>query len=235
MNVSWPQAAALVVVAGLVLVGSAPAVSAQSTQEAFVVDLEADGSAQITVRSVFDLDADAEQEAFRALETDEAARDDAAARFEARLGSVASDAENATGRSMAVTDAAIELERVDNTTGVVTMTATWTGLAEERDGELVVTEPFASGFSPDRRFTVRAPDGYEFETVTPAPDDRTESSATWQAGSALDGFDVVLTPSEADGTDAAGETTDTDGQPGFGVTTVVVSVVLAVLLGARRR
>lgn len=218
---------------GLVIVATAGAVTApvaaQSAAEpAFVVDLRADGSAVVSVRSTFDLTTEAELAAFRALEEDQQARDDAAARFLDRLRTVAADAENATGRDMRVTDVRLDLRRTaDNETGVITLSATWTGLAAVSGETLTVTEPFASGFEPDRRFVLRAPAGYTVAGVSPEPASRDTASATWDAGTDLTGFEVVLEP-------AAPTTTESEGQPGFGALAALVALLVGAGIATRR-
>lgn len=219
----------------LVLLASglaAPAAAQEAPSPSFVVDLHADGSATVTATFTFDLTSDAERLAFEAFGNDSTAREDLRARFEERLAAVIAAAENRTGRSMAIDDPTIDIRSVGET-GVVTVAVDWSGLARSVDGTLVVTEPFASEFSPDRRFVIRLPDGYEVSSVTPAPDKQTANSLEWAAGSDLEGFEVRLTRTATDGpaesttdgpTDA---TTETPGQPGFGV-----GIAIAVLLTA---
>lgn len=227
------RVAVVLAVAALAVATLATPVAAQAgTEPAFVVELQPDGSAEVTVRSTFDLTTDAERAAFETLTNDEAARQNATARFRDRLGTVAADAAEATGREMQITDATIDLRRTaDGATGVVSLSATWAGLAAVEDGTLVVTEPFASGFTPDRRFVLRAPDGYAVDAVTPAPDERADGELTWAAGSDLDGFAVELTPdpSAADGGALSG------GQPGFGAVAALVALLAGTAMGAKRR
>lgn len=207
-----------------------PAAAQDDATPAFIVDVNADGSAQVHIRSTFDLQTDAEQAAFQTLEADEQAQADARARFLARLQAVASDAANATGREMRVTDATLDLQRTaDNETGVITLTVTWEGLAAVSGETLTVTEPFASGFEPDRPFVLRAPDGYVIASATPEPDATDERSATWDAGTSLTGFEVVLEPA---GTPAV-TTTRSEGQPGFGVLVALLALLAAVSIARR--
>lgn len=228
--------AVLVVMTAAALVG-AP-VSAQTTAEpAFIVEVHADGSATMSLQSTFDLTTDAEQEAFESLIDDEQAQTNAKDRFLDRMRAVASDAENATERQMRVTDAQIELRRTDdNRTGIVTLTVTWEGLAAETDGELVVTEPFASGFTTERPFTLRTPEGYTIATATPDPKTSTDTSVTWAANTDLTGFDVRMEPSPepTDSPTATQVTTETGGQPGFGLLVALIALGMGSLWAVRR-
>lgn len=229
--------ATIVVVVVTLAMAATPVAAQTGADPAFVVEVHADGSAEVSVRSTLDLATDAEREAFRTLVDDGQARADATARFLDRMRAVARDAENATGREMRVTDAAIDLRRTaDGETGVVTLSATWEGLAAVEGETLIVTEPFASGFAPDRPFVVIVPDGHELTQATPAPDERTADRASWGAGTDLNGFTVEFDPVDsrsgsADGDDGQVETT---GQPGFGPIAVVVAV-LAVAGSIRAR
>lgn len=233
-----------VAIAVLVLLSSglvAPTAAKDAPSPSFVVDLHADGSATVTATFTFDLTSDAERVAFEALANDSAAREDMRSRFEQRLAAVVAAAENRTDRSMAISDPTIDIRTVGET-GVVTVTVDWSGLARSSDGSLVVTEPFASEFSPDRRFVFRVPDGYEVTSVTPAPDTRTADTLEWAAGSDLSGFEVRLTQTAADGTaeptttdEPADASTETPGQPGFGIGLAIAALLTALALLARRR
>lgn len=230
--------AALLVVAALVL--AAAAVPAGATQgdpaPSFVVGVHDDGDADVTLTLTYDLATDDERIAFRTLQNDSDARADARDRFADRMASVASDASAATGREMAVRDPAIDLSlSEDGSVGVVALSVTWTNLAAVDDDRLVVTEPFASGFAPDRTFTVRGPDGYALASASPAPDDRGDGAATWEAGSNLSGFAVAFAP--ADDKTASGTTSEDTGigAPGFGVGVAVAALAAAALVAARRR
>lgn len=221
---------------------SVPPAAAQSTAEpAFIVEVQADGSAEVSVRSTFDLTTDAEQEAFRTLMDDEQAKQDATNRFLDRMRSVASDAENVTGREMRVTDGAIDLQRsADNETGIVTLSVTWEGLAAVDGETLVITEPFASGFTPERPFVIVPPDGYEITTASPEPNTRDDGRASWKSGTELSGLEVEIQPAETptptpteSPTDA--EPAQTDGQPGFGWLVALLALLGAAGLAARIR
>lgn len=225
---------AVIVALAVVAVAAQPAAAQSNTEPAFVVDVHADGSADVSLRSTFDLTTDDEQDAFSSLMDDEQARQNAKDRFLKRMQAVANDAENATGRAMAVTGARIDLRlTADNETGIVTISVTWDGLAAVDGGSLTVTEPFASGFDPERPFVLRAPDGYSFTSVTPEPDDRTASVLTWEAGTDLTGLSVVM---EAEDTPSGAEDTavGTDGQPGFGWATAGLALVGTIGLLASR-
>ena len=216
----------------VVALAAGPAAAQSTAEPAFIVQLEADGSATVTLRSTFDLTTDAEREAFASLEADDQAQDEAVARFLERLRAVADDAQAATGREMRVTEASVELRRTaDGGTGVVTLSATWTGLAATDGDRLVVTEPFASGFAPERPFVVRAPDGYVVEAASPAPDAREETSATWGPGSDLAGLSVEVAPAATP--TPTTESTETGGQPGFGPLAALAAVLAAAGLARR--
>ncbi len=66
---------------------------------------------------------------------------------------VVDQASNETGRSMTVTDASVDVES-SNGVGAVTLSVAWENLAAVEGDQLTMTEPFASGFEPNRTFTV---------------------------------------------------------------------------------
>lgn len=217
--------AALLIAAAVAPMGAAQ----QDASPSFVVALAEDGSARITLTMTHDLESDEERAAFRSLENDSATRADARDRFRSRMASVASDASNVTGREMSVSDPAIDLRTADGgSVGVVELAVSWSNLAAQRDGALVVTEPFASGFEPDRRFTVRGPDGHELASASPSAENTDANVATWRAGADLSGFEAVFAPTE--GGDGSGI-----GAPGFGPATALVALAGAALGLARRR
>lgn len=235
---------AVTVVLSVVAPAAAGAPTAEETTPSLVVDLHEDGSATVTLVQTYDLETDDEKAAFESLQDDQQAREEAKTRFEDRMSSVAADASQATGRQMSVSDPSIDLRTVDGV-GVVELSVTWSNLAAERDGRLVVSEPFASGFEPDRQFTVIGPDGYQLDGATPSPDQAGDASATWSAGTDLAGFEVAFAPAE-DGTgDDAGETGDDASEtvdtgdagervPGFGVGAALVALAAVALLAWRR-
>lgn len=180
---------------------------ADDGESAFLVDLDTNGSADVTVTYTFDLTEDDRQDAFEDLRENDADRETFRERFEDRMTSVAADAAEASEREMSVSNGTIEFETVDNT-GVVILSITWHELAAVTDDELIVTEPFASGFEPDRTFYLSFPAEYEATAVTPDADAHGEQYLSWDAGADLSGFEVVVTATE-DGADED-ETTDTE-------------------------
>ena len=220
----------------LVLAALAPPVAAQSdAHEAFVVELAADGTATITVTFAYDLTDANERDAFRTLVDDGTARDDLRSRFSDRLQRVAADAAEATDRELVVRDASIDVSTADGgDTGVVALSVVVAGLAVQEDGQLVLTEPFASGYEPDRLFVVVVPDGYAIAEAAPAPDERDGTRVAWAAGTSLDGFRVVAQPTDDGGDDTGADGTSIPGQPGFGVGIALLALLAAVTFAARR-
>lgn len=209
----------------LVSIGAAPVAAQQSPPEpALEVALHEDGSATVTLVATFDLTSASESAAFEELRNDSDARDRFRSTFAERLRSFVASAEAETGRTMSVSDPSISLSTTDRT-GVVEMSVVWNGLAAVRGDRVILTEPFASGFTPDRELRVTAPEGYALTSVSPSPDSTDEGRAIWAAGTDLDGFRVVASPqsqSDAEKTGTTGSET-----PGFGI-----AIALAALLGS---
>jgi hypothetical protein len=212
-------------------VSAAPVAASGHPEEEFRVELDAEGDADVAVTYTYDLETDSEQVAFAELQGNATAREELATRFENRMAAVAADASDATGREMAVTDASAEVTTVHGV-GVLTLSVRWEGLAAVDGDRLTVTEPFASGFEPDRTVTVVAPDGYAVTSATPDPSSDGAATASWAAGTSLEGFELVTEPSDG-GTDGDG---DTEGLgAGFGAATAATGLVGTVLLARRRR
>jgi hypothetical protein len=223
---------------GFTVIGAVPVTAQETPTPAFVVAVEPDGSATVTVTYTFDLRSDAEAEAFQSLQDDQAAREAFRTRFGDRLRLVAQAASDRTGRPMSVTDPKIAIDTAtDGETGVARLRATWTGLARVEDDRLVISEPFASEFTPDRRFVLLAPEGYELSTGTPEPAVRERGQIEWSSGATLDGFEVVMVSADPEATTASADsTTQTTGQPGFGSILAVLAIgVLVTGLVAGRR
>lgn len=195
--------------------------TADVTPPAFVVALAEDGSAEVTVTYTFDLTDDARQAAFEELRDNETAAQSFEDRFRVQLQGVASDAGNATGREMSITDVDVAFE-TDGETGIVWLTATWDGLAGVDGEQLTVTEPFASGFEPERTFAVVLPEGYTVDSVTPEP----ESSDDSDGDGGTDGDD---------GTASDDDASNGESGPGFGPVVAVLAVLGVALLVARRQ
>ncbi|MFB6085410.1 MAG: PGF-CTERM sorting domain-containing protein [Halodesulfurarchaeum sp.] len=222
---------------------AATATTAQSTnstpslsaEPAFVVALDADGSARVTLVTTFDLTTESERIAFEALRANETAREQRTDRFATRMRAIAAQAENDTGRDMAIRNPAMTFT-TENGTGIVGLSVTWDGLAAQKGNRLVLREPFASGFDIDRPFRVVGPDGYALDTATPTPTSQQQNSATWSATTQFEGFETVFAPAAGETVTDAGNETSGAGAPGFGIGVAVVAVLTATtLLVIRRR
>jgi PGF-CTERM protein len=228
--------------ATLLLIGSAgPITASHGAQPSFAVDLQADGDATVTITCTYDLDDDSEQTAFEKLQTNDSATAALEQRFQNRLATIT---ENRTGREMSVQSASAT-RTSESSTGIVELSVQWRGLAATTDDGLVVSEPFASGFEPNRQFTLVMPDGYEVSSTAPAADETGDGQLTLASGTALDGFEVVVQQSPdatASGGDDSEATTDSvepdatssDG-PAFGVVAALAALLTGAGLAVRRQ
>ena len=233
-------------IASVAAAGVMEASAAEDDEPAFVVDLEADGDATVTLVSGYDLDDEDERDAFEELRDDEAAQEELADRFEDRLSAVADEAGAAVDREMTVASGSTEV-RTEDDRGIVAVSVEWTALAGVEDDRLTITEPFASGFELDRPLVVVAPEDATLETTTPDPDSSDDDRASWDEASDLEGFEVSYTldgdddeTDSGDGTADDGEAADDaeedgdepaadDALTGFGL--VAVSIALAAVIG----
>ena len=247
-----------VLVAGLVVVpaGVAAAVGTgttaahdDGTAPAFVAEMEGDGTVEVTVRYAFDLRDEARADAFAELQTNETARAAFLTTFQDRMELVANDTAAATDRDVTVGNASAAF-RTAGSTGVVELSVPIRNLAAVDGDRVVLSEPFASNFQPDREFQVVLPDGYELVSATPESTDTGDGEVAYAAGTSLDGFELVAgEPGSDDGgsgdggesddsdggdDDSDGATTPGAGSPGFGVLAVVLALAAA-LVGFRVR
>lgn len=221
----------------LLVTASAPAAATSQHKDdrAFVVELNEDGSATVTIQFAYNLGSDSERAAFEDLKQNETKQKEFKTEFRNRMQRVAAQAENQTGREMSVTNAKIAFETRDSgKTGVVSLSVTWKGLAATQDGSLIVTEPFASDFEPDRRFTVRGPDGYQLASAKPSPAEKKANAAIWSADADLSGFKVTFNPAKTTQPTETPTPTETKG-PGFGVVAALIALLGAGLLARRKR
>ncbi|MDZ7850539.1 MAG: DUF4897 domain-containing protein [Halodesulfurarchaeum sp.] len=197
----------LVAVSGLGI-GIGPAI-AQDTPTEPTVDVAIDdsGTVDLTIVMTYDLSEASEQEAFEDLRTDDALLEEMETRFSERMDRVAMATAALTNRSPEVTAVDVSLQTSDST-GIVELSATITGLVAIDDGTLTLAEPFASGFQTDRTLRITVPEGYDVDSVTPEPDDRSDGTLVWEPDRSLDGFELVASES--------GEATATS-TPGMGL------------------
>jgi len=215
----------------------------------FTVGLRSTDPALVTLRLTFDLTTDTDRRAFETMQDDADARADVRDRFQRRMRSVANNTERRVDRNMTVSDPEIALTTSDDgDTGIVTLSVVWAELAGRAGGDvqpnLVITEPFASGFTPSREFTVRvlAPENYRLTRVRPEPMRQTETSASWAAGTSLDSFLLEFTPEDGtplpttaiEGFEPASPTPDTstgDGGPSGATLAVGAVIAIAIAIG----
>jgi hypothetical protein len=172
------------------------------TEPAFVVDLQPDGDATVTLVVTYDLQDDGDQQAFDDLRDDSS---EVTGAFEQRLSGVATRTADDTGREMAISDVSTTVETTDRL-GIIRVSAQWSNLAVVSGDQLTLSEPFASEYHPDRLFVVNAPAGYEITETSHEPVDRTSGSAQWISGTNLSGFSTTLT---ADGSASTNESLPT--------------------------
>lgn len=104
-------------------------------------------------------------------------------RFRDRMTRTARTAENATGREMAIENVSVETTRetFSQTYGVITYRFEWRNFAAVSDRQITVGDALAGLFlDSGTSLTLRWPAAYEADTITPAPDEETDRSATWR-------------------------------------------------------
>lgn len=179
--------------------GEQTAVSHQTTQERSAteltqavdadrthvdVSLQSDGDADWTFEFRVRLEDDDARQAFESLQDDVAEDPESYAEdFGARMERTAETASSATGREMAVQDVTVDtrVDEIPQAYGVLVYELHWTGFAAVEDETLHAGDAI-DGFPMDEetRLTVRWPEDYHAQSVTPAADDETEHRVTWR-------------------------------------------------------
>lgn len=222
-----------VLVVVLLAIGGAfvsPVAGATAVEEAdepsLHVAMTANGDATVSLVSVYELADEDERKAFESLEDDEGTQRELLDRFEDRMQSVADGVDDGEAT---VTRNGIDI-RTEDDRGVVTSSVTWEGFAELEGDTLVVTEPFASGFEPDRPLVVTGPDGSAIVSTSHEPAVEADAQVVWKAGTDLNGFELVVSiepdgsADEAETSEVADETAD--GLPGFGAVASVAAIAV---------
>lgn len=181
MRVSAAFVLVVCVVAAIGALGAGPAMGqvndttteAGNASQTIGIELEADGDATVSVRNQFTLETSEDRRAFERLadefEGGEANGELSIDAFER----VAADAENETGREMAITNVDRSVETT-NSTGTLELQFGWEGFANTEDGGLVVGDVFEinggtwlPSLSADQRLTISVPENHGLRTVSP--------------------------------------------------------------------
>ena len=187
------------------------------------IDVRSDGDAAWRVEYRVRLESDNETAAFRSIQRDVRNNSSAfAAPFARRMRATAADAENATGREMAVENVTVTatIEQLPQEYGVITYRFVWTNFAA-RDGDRLVVGDAVSGLFLDDRTTLSIawPGAYDATSVTPAADERRASAAVWIGPTTFEADEPRLVVAPAEETTAVTEgRADPDGGDGRGAT-----------------
>jgi hypothetical protein len=194
------------------------------------VQVAADGSATWRVEYRVRLDDANVTEAFESLRTDVRQNESTYARpFADRMRTTVADAENATGREMAVENVTVSAERrqIPQDYGVVTYQFHWVGFAETNESAIVAGDAL-SGFFLDSQTTllISWPEGYEPETVSPDPTERRAQSVVWVGPMDFATGEPTLVVSTADGSGAGTTTAPGDGTTSGGLSPLLLGLAL---------
>lgn len=189
----------------------------------FRIEVLANGSARWTFHFERRLSNDSEERQFRAFAEDfEENETQLFTDFRRQARALASEGENATGRSMEATAfsrrAVINEELGTGTTGVVEMSFTWTGFAEHDGDQIIVGDVFEDGLyiGPEQALVVQTADDLTFESATPDGEPSAGSlsesdSVTWRGEHRFTDNRprvVLAPPNAAETTSESGATND---------------------------
>ncbi|WP_336136581.1 DUF7345 domain-containing protein [Natronomonas amylolytica] len=158
--------------------GLAAGVHDESTDDTLGIELAPDGDADVVHVTTYNLSVDEERSAYNGLADNETARAEHREATLSDLQAAAATGRNGSELDMRVRNPAVETSERDGY-GYVTVTATWESLAYHNETMVVVTEPFRSGYEPDRDVTIHGPEGYRRGVVQPRPGIARLNSAVW--------------------------------------------------------
>lgn len=146
-------------------------------------DVTADGTATWEIEYLVLLDDRNASDAFDDLAREiEANSSTYASRFEERMGRTVADAENRTGREMALRNVSVATERQDlgQEYGVVRYRFTWVGFAAANETAIEVGDALG-GFYLDgqTQLTISWPAEYRLASVSPEPTERRDRAVVW--------------------------------------------------------
>jgi hypothetical protein len=202
------------------------------------IAIEEDGSATWTVEYRTRLETDEDVQAFEELRADiESNPDTYVERFQNRMDATAGEAENATGREMAITDTIVSArkEELPQERGVITYTFRWRNFAAVEGDRLLVGDAIDGLFlDEETALLVTWPDGYELLDASPAPGETRERSVVYNGPTSFATGEsrIVLGP--------PGAATETDGLLGSslaiaGLVGLLIIVAAAAFVGFSRR
>ena len=147
------------------------------------IDAGADGTAAWEIQYQFYLTEPGEKEAFTSYRQDiEANRSTYAEDFAADIRPSVRQAENETGREMALSNVTVTVrrQRLAQSTGIVTYRFAWSGFVGGNASTLRIGDAIGGFYlGPDTRLTVAWPDGYRLDRVTPEPTETRSNRVAW--------------------------------------------------------
>jgi uncharacterized membrane protein len=224
---------AFVAVLALVLLASAPMVSAVSYDRpqatVYTVDVDEGGDATWTIELRYQLVDEEDVGAFESIRNDfEEGNLSVFEGIEGDLSSFAEEASEATGREMSVSDFQRDVyirDTVTQTVGVVSVDFVWSGFAEASPSEVRVGDVFVGSglaLTENERFIIENVEGLPVRNVSPQPDTSDGERLIWDGERFFEeGQPSVLFSEESSGT-GDGNGSDGEGSPqGSGSSTPV--------------
>lgn len=162
-------------------------------------------------------------------------------RFANRMRRTVADAENTTGRDMAVRNVTVDAtrEQLPQEYGVVTYRFTWTNFANVNDSHIRVGDALTGLFLDDETtLVVSWPHGVRASHSSPHPDDRSDNTVIWRGpmdfgdGEPSVNLDRKTTSQDGDGTPSYGDTNQPLSLLLMSIGVVVVSTTLGGVFAA---
>ena len=225
----------------VVLTGTAAAVDEPADGQ-MIVELDADGDADVVFTEEFDLSDDEQRAVFEGVAEDEELRAEAASQFREGMQFVSEEANEGIDRELRVGEVTVETA-TDGDVGIVGYEFRWENIARLDGDRIVLSEPFSTYDSLDRELVVFAPEGGELTSVSPQPQRQGTDVASWPGLTEFgESFEVVATaPDVGDDPDPVSDTEqpqfseESDPYGGAPAALGVSALLLAALLVGRKR
>lgn len=186
-----------------------------------VVELDANGDADVVFTDEFDLTDPRQRAAFESARENREIRRQAAVQFRGGMQSISEEANEGIDRELRVGEVTVETA-VYGETGIVGYQFRWENLAALEGDRIVLSEPFSTYDLLDRELVVIAPEGYELTSVSPQPARQGDDAVSWPGLTEFgDRFEVVAAEPSVHG----------DGPIALGVS----ALLLATLFVGRKR
>lgn len=195
------------------------------------IELAADGDATVYYVESYNLSNESERAEFEEFQDNETKRQQLREETVTGFEEAAAGGRERTELDMRIEDPAIETYEQDGH-GRVAVSVQWRNLAFADEERVVVTEPFAGGYTPDvNRVAMHGPPEYQRGTTQPEPARARANSSLWnpETSDFSEFYMEFVAPDAGDGDDGGAANGNGDGIDREDITTFVGALLLALV------